>query len=101
MSDSRREGFLKGLLLGSLAGGIIGLLFAPEKGEKTRNKLDYWLRQFRGDAEHAVGEMKELANKLIFEAKEWTEEGFSRLAQAIKEGRKATNDKIEELKEEE
>ena len=33
------KGFLKGLLFGGLVGGVGGLLFAPQKGDKTREEL--------------------------------------------------------------
>lgn len=33
------KGFFKGLLFGGFVGGFSGLLFAPQKGEKTREEL--------------------------------------------------------------
>ena len=34
-----RGGFLSGLLFGLALGGLMALLYAPEKGEKTRKKF--------------------------------------------------------------
>ena len=34
-----RGGFLSGLLFGLALGGLMAVLYAPEKGEKTRKKL--------------------------------------------------------------
>lgn len=42
MSDkqsSNNPSFLKGLFLGSVAGFLAGVIFAPEKGEDTRKKI--------------------------------------------------------------
>ena len=33
------NGFLGGLLIGLAIGGILALLYAPERGDKTRKKL--------------------------------------------------------------
>ncbi|HCO71259.1 MAG TPA: hypothetical protein DIT57_03375, partial [Enterococcus sp.] len=35
--------FLKGLLFGSIAGGLGGLLFAPKSGNETREELIRYL----------------------------------------------------------
>lgn len=33
------EGFVLGILVGAVIGGILGLMYAPEEGSKTRVKL--------------------------------------------------------------
>ena len=35
---ARRIGIVKGLVWGTLVGGIVGVFFAPDKGENTRKK---------------------------------------------------------------
>ncbi len=40
-----------GLIFGAAAGLAAGLLYAPEKGEKTRNKLKKKAKQFSEDLE--------------------------------------------------
>jgi gas vesicle protein len=39
MSENRCCYWLKGLLIGGLAGVVVGILFAPKSGEETRNEL--------------------------------------------------------------
>jgi gas vesicle protein len=34
------EGFIKGLVLGGLVGAVIGVLYAPQSGRKTRADMD-------------------------------------------------------------
>ncbi|MEG0294126.1 YtxH domain-containing protein [Enterococcus sp.] len=43
------KGFFKGLLFGGLVGGFGGLLFAPQKGEKTRNEMAEPIRLMSDD----------------------------------------------------
>ena len=38
-NDNNGSNFLAGLLLGGIIGAILGLLFAPQPGEKTREQL--------------------------------------------------------------
>jgi gas vesicle protein len=36
-------GYVRGVLHGALAGAIIGMLYAPERGTVTRRRLSRWL----------------------------------------------------------
>ena len=38
-SENDGSSFLTGLLLGGIIGAVLGLLFAPQPGEKTREQL--------------------------------------------------------------
>lgn len=49
---------LRGLTLGSIVGFIAGLLFAPQKGEETRKKVEEF-------TEKAKGKIKELKEEFL------------------------------------
>ena len=67
---------------GLLAGGVLGLLFAPNKGRETRKRI-------------ADGEKK--LNKSIKETVNRGKEKFSDLKDGIKENIEALNEKVREL----
>ncbi len=48
----------RGLFLGGIAGFIGGLLFAPQKGEKTREQLKKNLDKARSEGETIVNKIK-------------------------------------------
>jgi gas vesicle protein len=48
------RGFLSGLLFGLALGGMIAVLYAPEKGEKTRKKLAKKSGKWQENASGAV-----------------------------------------------
>lgn len=62
MSNSNNNGKLLGaVLVGAAIGGILGVLFAPEKGSETRNKL-------MGKADDLSQSLKKKFNDLIEES---------------------------------
>jgi gas vesicle protein len=62
MSNSNNNGKLLGaVLVGAAIGGILGVLFAPEKGSDTRNKL-------MGKADDLSQSLKKKFNDLIEES---------------------------------
>ncbi len=55
-------------LLGIVAGGVIALLYAPEKGSNTRDKLSFLLDKYRKRLEGVIdefvdGEEQKLSNE--------------------------------------
>ena len=54
-----RGGFLSGLLFGLALGGLIAVLYAPEKGDKMRKKSGKW----QESATDAVGVAGEFVSK--------------------------------------
>ena len=56
MSKSSRSFWA--FVVGAAAGAIVGILYAPEKGENTRNKLYYQLNKYRD-------QLKQLINDIV------------------------------------
>lgn len=57
--------FLAGLVLGTVLGLSVALLFAPEPGEDTRRKLGKRIRRLRKRAEDETGELRRRARKRL------------------------------------
>jgi gas vesicle protein len=62
-SDNDGSNFLTGLLLGGIIGAAIGLLFAPQPGEKTREQLKGRLDELTSMGKSAWEEGKEAATQ--------------------------------------
>ena len=58
-----RGGFLSGLLMGLAFGGVLAMLYAPERGDKTRKKLAKKSGKWQEAASDAVGIAGELVDK--------------------------------------
>ena len=71
--------FLSGIILGAVVGGTMGILFAPEAGEKTRKKLT------------------QKGKKVWKEVQEEAKEVGERLEPKIKKMKKEISKKVDEL----
>lgn len=61
--QNHENGFLAGLLVGLAIGGILALLYAPERGDKTRRKLVKKSGEWQEKASDAVGSAGELIDR--------------------------------------
>lgn len=68
MSNNSGNSFFA-FLLGAIAGGLAGLLFAPEKGSNTRDKLSFLLDKYRNRLEDIVDDIVEGKEMVNSEAK--------------------------------
>lgn len=68
MSKSGR--FTLGLVMGALAGSIVSLLYAPEKGQTTRNRLSYRFTHYIDELNSMIDQLRKEREKLVSEAKE-------------------------------
>ncbi|MEQ8469563.1 MAG: YtxH domain-containing protein [Marinoscillum sp.] len=66
--SSRGNSFLA-FLFGAVTGGVLGILFAPDKGTNTRDKLTYRLDKYKKRLEDLVEDLVEGAEMVDNEAK--------------------------------
>ncbi len=57
------------LIVGLLVGGIIGILFAPDKGNNTRDKLNFRLNRYKRKLEDLLQDIMEEKDSIDSEAK--------------------------------
>lgn len=75
---SRSSRTLWAFIVGAAAGAVVGILYAPDKGENTRNKLYFQLNKYRD-------QLKQLINDIV-DGKEIPD------SMAKSEGKKVVND---------
>lgn len=90
-----KKSFLGGVVLGSLIGGIVALLFAPESGKKTRawvkNKVDE-KQDTLEDVKHFVVETKNKLENNAVKLKKMMEEKATQFMNECKNKKKNNGD---------
>jgi len=78
-NDNNGSGFFAGLILGGIIGAVLGLLFAPQSGDKTREQLRGRLDEFTSMGKSAWEEGKEAASQKSAEIKAKLDQARHRL----------------------
>ncbi|OGC50501.1 hypothetical protein A2716_04840 [candidate division WWE3 bacterium RIFCSPHIGHO2_01_FULL_40_23] len=73
------EGFLFGVAVGAIIGGVLGLLFAPDEGKKTRTRL----KALYDDKKEAMGDLARDISEKVSEAREKAEPKLSEIKEKI------------------
>ncbi|XOV92801.1 MAG: YtxH domain-containing protein [Bacteroidota bacterium] len=69
MGKSGSGGSFFSFFLGIVTGGILGILFAPDKGVNTRDKLTFRLDKYKNRLEDLIEDLVESGEKVENEAK--------------------------------
>ena len=104
MEDSRD--FLSGLIVGGLIGLAAGLLFAPEAGGKTRERIrrqgEEWGGRAREQADRAAERVRatatDVADRVRERADEFASRARSTAGEVIHRGRTAIDEKSDRLR---
>ena len=66
---SKTGNFIAGLVTGAMAGTVLALLYAPDTGKNTRDRLSYRLSSYRNELNDLIDQLSQEKQKLISEAK--------------------------------
>jgi gas vesicle protein len=78
-NDNSGANFLEGLLLGAVIGGVLGVLFAPQSGEKSRA----WLKNIKDENQDIIDSALNTSENIISSSKQAITEGFDKVAKMI------------------
>lgn len=78
-NDRGAANFLEGLLLGAVIGGVLGVLFAPQSGERSRA----WLKNLKEDNQDIIDSALDTSENIISSSKQAITEGFDKVAKMI------------------
>lgn len=93
--SNQMEGFIKGIVLGGAIGAVIGILYAPQSGRKTRQDIDQKAKDLLAKAK----EEYEATLKRSSKAYESAVKELKQLESSTKEKVGEMEDKVDELTE--
>ncbi len=67
---SKSGNFLAGLISGAIAGTVLALLYAPDTGKNTRDRLSYRLSNYKDELTDLIDQLREEKKHLVSEAKD-------------------------------
>jgi gas vesicle protein len=73
-------GFAMGVVFGALLGAGFALLYAPDRGDRTRRELKRRINRLREDAEEGLDRAGERARRELVRRRRRLEEGLDRAA---------------------
>ena len=85
---------LRAFLWGGAIGAILGLLFAPKRGEETRAELQSRLNQLQGQAQERMTELRGRANTVIEQSRQGVNTTFDKVQRSTSQAIDATRDPI-------
>ncbi|MEH0158102.1 YtxH domain-containing protein [Limibacter armeniacum] len=80
---------LLAFLAGAAAGALVGVLYAPDKGKSTRDRLSYRLDKYKESLQELIDDLMEGRNEHISAAKT---EGQKVISDAIKHAEQLMNE---------
>jgi len=89
MSRHDDGSFFEIFLLGGIVGAVLGVLFAPQSGDKTRA----WLQEVKDEHQEEIDDAVEKSEKVISTTKEAIEDGFDKVSNMIDKKIKETKKK--------
>lgn len=81
--------FVTGFAIGSIVGGLIGVLLAPQSGEETRELLAEKSKNICDKAQDAVSEIQTKADGIVSDMQEKGDELISKLQDVINKQKKS------------
>ncbi len=97
----RRKGsFSKGFFWGAAIGALLGVIFAPDKGEETRKKIKKVAKEYEQKGEETLEKAKEKYSEIKEKAEPFVEkakEGIDVVKTKIEENKEPLKNKIEEI----
>ncbi len=63
------KGFTFGLISGAFIGSVVALLYAPDKGSTTRDRLSYRLNSYLEDLTDLIEQLRDERDSIVSDAK--------------------------------